>query len=73
VFPLDLSNVEDVDLIVTTIQLFVKRKIPVRFGVVPLASSAGSTAQLKVAHYLQETFGLSSLMTYLEEVCSLSY
>ncbi len=72
VFPLDLTNPEDVDLIVTTIQMFVRRKIPVRFGVVPLASSAGSTGQLKVAHYLQETFGLSSLMTYLEEVRPLS-
>ncbi|KAL4920941.1 UDP-glucose:glycoprotein glucosyltransferase-domain-containing protein [Aspergillus aurantiobrunneus] len=67
VFAIDLTNIEDVDLIVTAIQMFVKRKIPVRFGVVPVASSAGSIAQLKVAHYLQETFGLSSLMTYLEE------
>lgn len=72
-FPLDLTNVADVDLIVTTIQVFVKRKIPVRFGIVPMASSAGSIGQLKVAHYMQDTFGLSSLMAYLEEVCSLSY
>ncbi|KAL4881029.1 UDP-glucose:glycoprotein glucosyltransferase-domain-containing protein [Aspergillus karnatakaensis] len=67
VFPLDLTNTEDVDLIITTIQVFVKRKIPVRFGLVPIASSPSSAAQLKVAHYLQETFGLSSLMAYLEE------
>ncbi|KAL4872390.1 hypothetical protein BDV12DRAFT_162120 [Aspergillus spectabilis] len=67
VFPLDLTSTEDVDLIVTTIQVFVKRKIPVRFGLVPIVSSAGSIAQLKVAHYLQETFGLASLMAYLEE------
>ncbi|KAL5343439.1 UDP-glucose:glycoprotein glucosyltransferase-domain-containing protein [Aspergillus crustosus] len=67
VFPLDLTRTEDVELIVTTIQVFVKRKIPVRFGLVPLASSPGSIAQLKVAHYLQETFGLSSLIAYLEE------
>ncbi|PTU25160.1 hypothetical protein P175DRAFT_0490224 [Aspergillus ochraceoroseus IBT 24754] len=67
VFPVDLTNTEDIDLLVTTIQVFVKRKIPVRFGIVPLASSPGSTAQLKVAHYLQDTFGLSSLVKYLEE------
>ncbi|KAI9373269.1 UDP-glucose:glycoprotein glucosyltransferase-domain-containing protein [Aspergillus egyptiacus] len=68
VFPVDFTNAEDVDLVVTTIQMFVKRKIPVRFGVVPMASSSGSIAQLKMAHYLQETFGLGSLMAYLEQV-----
>ncbi|KAL3468539.1 UDP-glucose:glycoprotein glucosyltransferase-domain-containing protein [Aspergillus heterothallicus] len=67
VFPVDLSSTEDVDLVTTTIQVFVKRKIPVRFGVVPTSYSPGSTAQLKVAHYLQETYGLASLMAYLEE------
>jgi UDP-glucose:glycoprotein glucosyltransferase len=51
-------------------QVFVKRSIPVRFGLVPITSSAGSTAQLKVAHYLQETYGLTSLFQYLEEVSS---
>ncbi|KAL2828795.1 UDP-glucose:glycoprotein glucosyltransferase-domain-containing protein [Aspergillus pseudoustus] len=67
VFPIDLSSAEDVDLVTTTIQTFVKRKIPVRFGVVPASYSSGSTAQVKVAHYLQETYGLASLMDYLEE------
>ncbi|KAL4808818.1 UDP-glucose:glycoprotein glucosyltransferase-domain-containing protein [Aspergillus unguis] len=67
IFSLDLTNPQDVELVVARIQVFVKRQIPVRFGLVPLASSSGSIAQLKVAHYLQETFGLSSLMTYLEE------
>ncbi|KAL4926812.1 putative UDP-glucose:glycoprotein glucosyltransferase [Aspergillus undulatus] len=72
VFPVDLSNIEDVDLVTTSIQVFVKRKIPVRFGIVPLASSTESTSQAKVAYYLQETFGLSSLMAYLTEVFLLS-
>ncbi|KAL2809181.1 UDP-glucose:glycoprotein glucosyltransferase-domain-containing protein [Aspergillus granulosus] len=67
VFPVDLSSTEDVDLVTTTIQVFVKRKIPVRFGLVPTSYSPGSTAQLKVAHYLQETYGLASLMAYLED------
>ncbi|KAJ0412974.1 UDP-glucose:glycoprotein glucosyltransferase-domain-containing protein [Aspergillus carlsbadensis] len=67
VFPIDLSIPQDVDLVITTIQVFVKRKIPVKFGVVPMSYSPGSTDQLKVAHYLQETYGLASLMTYLEE------
>lgn len=52
---------------------FVNRMIPVRFGLVPIASSPESTAQLKVVHYLHETFGLSSLIQYLEEVSQLSF
>ncbi|KAF9891720.1 hypothetical protein FE257_003201 [Aspergillus nanangensis] len=66
VVPVDLTNSEDMDLVVQTIQVFIQRKIPVRFGLVPTGFSSSSIAQLKVAHYLQETFGLSSLIQYLE-------
>lgn len=55
-------------LVVQQIQTLIKRSIPVRFGLVPTAQSPESSAQLKVAHYLQETYGLSSLIRYLEEV-----
>lgn len=55
-------------LAVRAIPTFIKRMIPVRFGLVPTASSPESIAQVKVAHYLQETFGLASLIQYLEEV-----
>jgi UDP-glucose:glycoprotein glucosyltransferase len=67
VVPVDLTSSDDMELVVKTLQVFVKRKIPVRFGLVPLASSPGAVAQLKVAHYLHETFGLASLIQYLEE------
>lgn len=59
-------------LVVQQIQTFIKRSIPVRFGLVPTASTPESTAQLKVAHYLQETYGLSSLIRYLEDSASKS-
>ncbi|KAJ5235324.1 uncharacterized protein N7469_004492 [Penicillium citrinum] len=67
VVPLDLSNPDDMLLVFRQIYTFVKRMIPVRFGLVPMAYSSESIAQLKVAHYLHETFGLSSLIKYLEE------
>ncbi|CAI7585043.1 unnamed protein product [Penicillium pancosmium] len=70
VVPLDLSNPEDMLLVVRQLQTFVKRMIPVRFGLVPMAASSESTAQMKVAHYLYETFGLSSFIQYLEESVS---
>lgn len=53
-----------------TIQVFIKRKIPARIGLVPTAWSPESIAQLKVAHYLQETYGLASLLRYLDESAS---
>ena len=68
VFPVDLTSTEDADIVVKTIQVFVKNKIPVRFGLIPVTFSDGAIAQLKVAHYLQETFGLASFMDYLEAV-----
>jgi UDP-glucose:glycoprotein glucosyltransferase len=73
VVPIDLSNPEDMLLVVRQLHTFVKRMIPVRFGLVPMASSSESTAQMKVAHYLYETFGLSSFIRYLEEVSQLAF
>lgn len=57
-------------LVVNQVQTFIKRLIPIRFGLVPTASSSDAASQLKVAHYLQETYGLSSLLHYLEESAS---
>jgi UDP-glucose:glycoprotein glucosyltransferase len=57
-------------LVVNQVQTFIKRLIPIRFGLVPTASSPNAISQLKVAHYLQETYGLSSLLHYLEESAS---
>lgn len=68
VVPVDLSNLEDKLLVVQQIQTFIKRMIPVRFGLVPTTSSSESIAQLKVAHYLHDTYGLSVFVRYLEEV-----
>ncbi|KAJ6166506.1 hypothetical protein N7470_001953 [Penicillium chermesinum] len=67
IIPVDLTRVEDVMLLTRQIQTFVNRGIPVQFGLVPVTSSSESTAQLRVAHYLQETFGLDSLLQYLDE------
>ena len=70
VLPADLSNPEDMMLIAGNIQMFIRRGIPVRFGLVPTSSSPESIAQLKVAHYLFDAYGLESLTQYLEEFAS---
>ena len=68
ILPLDLSDVKDVELLVESLQTFVKRKIPIRFGIVPLTASEAATDQAKVAYHLLDTYGLSTVLAYLEAV-----
>ena len=70
ILSLDLSDVKDVELLVESLQTFVKRKIPIRFGIVPLASSEAAINQAKVAYHLLDTYGLSAVLAYLEAVSS---
>ncbi|KAJ5434480.1 UDP-glucose:Glycoprotein Glucosyltransferase [Penicillium cf. griseofulvum] len=70
VVSMDLSNPEHMMLVAGNLQSFVMRGIPVRFGFVPTISSPESIAQLKVAHYLFDAYGMGSLMQYLEESAS---
>lgn len=68
VVPVDLANKEDVGFIVQYLYVFVKRMIPVRFGLVPILHTEESKAQAKIAYHLQKTYGLASLLKYLEQV-----
>lgn len=68
ILPLDFSDVKDVELLVESLQTFVKRKIPIRFGIVPLATSEAAINQAKVAYHLLDTYGLSAVLAYLEAV-----
>ena len=68
IIPLDFSDVKDVELLVESLQTFVKRKIPIRFGIVPLAASEAAINQAKVAYHLLDTYGLSAVLAYLEAV-----
>ena len=70
--PLDLTDVKDVELLVESLQTFVKRKIPIRFGIVPMTTSAAAIDQAKVVYYLLDSYGLSAVFAYLEVVCCLS-
>ncbi|KAH8692957.1 putative UDP-glucose:glycoprotein glucosyltransferase [Talaromyces proteolyticus] len=66
VVPVDLANEDDVSFILQYLYVFVKRMIPVRFGLVPILHTEDSKTQAKVAHYLHQTHGLASLVKYLE-------
>ena len=68
VIPLDLTDVKDVELLLEPLQTFVKRKIPIRFGIVPMATSAAAADQAKIVYHLLDTYGLSAVFAYLEAV-----
>lgn len=68
VIPVDLANPFDVELVVAQVQRFVKKMIPVRFGLVPTLQSAASKEQARLVNYLHDTYGLLTLVTYLEKV-----
>ncbi|KAI1332210.1 glycosyltransferase family 24 protein [Xylariaceae sp. FL0255] len=64
--PVDFSNPEDIGLVIGHLQEFVKRLLPIRFGLVPLTASKEAEAQTKVVYYLVENYGLASVMAYLK-------
>jgi UDP-glucose:glycoprotein glucosyltransferase len=66
ILPVDFSNTEDVFSIVETVQNLIRRKIPLRWGLVPRTNTPGAEAQGKVVYYLLDTYGLSTVMKYLE-------
>lgn len=67
VIPVNLADKQDLQLIVETLQSFVKRMIPVRFGIVPVLESNQATQQAKIAYHTLDVYGLASLFSYFEE------
>lgn len=65
IFPVDLSSLQDVELVVTQLSEFVKRALPLRFGLVPLTNSNAALEQAKIAYYLLDSYGLSTMVAYL--------
>ncbi|WPH00603.1 glycosyltransferase family 24 protein [Acrodontium crateriforme] len=65
VIPIDFADYADVALVVDTLQNFVKRKIPIRFGLVPRLQSSASVQQAKVVYYLLERHGLGAMLDYM--------
>jgi UDP-glucose:glycoprotein glucosyltransferase len=66
VLPVDFANAEDVLLVVETLTSFVKRKLAIRIGLVPITNSKGSTEQAAVVYHLIDTYGLQAALSYLE-------
>ncbi|AEO67685.1 glycosyltransferase family 24 protein [Thermothielavioides terrestris NRRL 8126] len=67
VVPVDFSDPEDLKLITTQLLTFMKRLVPIRFGLVPLTPTEKAIDQAKVVYYLLENHGLAATVSYLEK------
>jgi len=68
IIPLDFTDPKDVELLVESISVFVKRTVPIRFGIVPSVSSQARKDQAAIIYHLQDTYGLSVVLAYLAYV-----
>ncbi|KAL8940480.1 MAG: hypothetical protein Q9216_002809 [Gyalolechia sp. 2 TL-2023] len=66
VIPLDVTDPKDTQLLIESLQTFVKRKVPIRFGIVPTLATPASREQAKVIYHMLDTYGLNAVLTYLE-------
>ncbi|KAK0610516.1 UDP-glucose:glycoprotein glucosyltransferase-domain-containing protein [Bombardia bombarda] len=66
IVPVDFSKPDDIKLVVDQLLGFVKRLVPIRFGLVPLTPTGEAIDQAKVLYYLLENYGLAAMASYLE-------
>ncbi|QDS71787.1 hypothetical protein FKW77_009373 [Venturia effusa] len=66
IIPIDFSDPTSVHRATETVQDFVKRKIPIRFGLVPITTTEGAAKQAQVVYHILDSYGLGALMQYLE-------
>lgn len=65
VMMIDFADYGDVATVVDNLQNFVKRKVPIRFGLVPRIRSSAGIEQAKIIYYLLDRYGLSAAIDYL--------
>ena len=66
VLPVDFTDPEDVRLVADTLLSFVKRKLALRIGLVPFTKTPQAAGQAVIAYHLLDAYGLTTLMSYLE-------
>ncbi|KAI1080300.1 glycosyltransferase family 24 protein [Whalleya microplaca] len=69
VVPVDFSNTDDLSLVVLQLQSYIKRMLPVRFGLVPLTPTKEAEERAKSVYHILENYGLAALISYLD-ICN---
>ena len=68
VIPIAVTDPKDTEILVESLQAFVKRKVPIQFGIVPLVRTRDDRDQAAILYHLLDTYGLSAVLSYLAEV-----
>jgi UDP-glucose:glycoprotein glucosyltransferase len=66
IVPVDFTKLEDLQIVTEQLLAFMRRLVPIRFGLVPLTPTKESAEQAKVVYHLLENYGLGAVSTYLE-------
>ena len=66
IIPVNLADLKDLEMIVETLQSFIKRTVPLRFGLIPVVNNPQSRSQARLAYYLLNTYGLKALFGHME-------
>ncbi|KAF2244725.1 glycosyltransferase family 24 protein [Trematosphaeria pertusa] len=66
ILAIDFTSKEDVFSVIETVLSLVKRGIPIRWGLVPNTKTPGAAEQAKVVYHLLDTYGLSTMIKYLD-------
>ncbi|KAF2457381.1 UDP-glucose:Glyco protein glucosyltransferase-domain-containing protein [Lineolata rhizophorae] len=66
ILPVDFTNPKDVALVVEPLQSFIKRKVPLRWGIVPITNSPAAAVQARIVYHLLESYGLDAMLSYLQ-------
>jgi UDP-glucose:glycoprotein glucosyltransferase len=69
ILSVDFTSYDDVSTVLETILNLIRRGIPLRWGIVPQTTTSGASEQAKVVYYLQNAYGLSAALEYLQSVC----
>lgn len=68
IVPIDLNNVNDLDLIVNTLQTLIKRSFPIQIGLVPVSHGKDSENAAKLSYHIFDTYGLGLLMKFYQDI-----
>lgn len=68
IYIMDPCNRKDVVSVIENLQALVKRRVPVRIGIVPAVSSKATSDHARLLYHLTDTYGLTAAMKYLQTV-----
>lgn len=71
IYIVDTCDRKDVMGVVENLLAFVKRRVPLRIGIVPISSSEATSDHARFLYHLTDTYGLTSAIDYLQKVSHL--